>query len=138
MRKDIDKLSWALVGVLALAVVLELLPFGVVLEFAVSPTETARETYSYFSMLPLGYADFGPFFTAILTCVMLGASVVTVFQKADELLIGLALLAALAFFTSLFALIYAFPGISVIGVLITALMAAEFVLSILCKKSGRL
>ena len=53
----------------ALTIVLELLPFGAVCIFATSPTERVKETFSYFSLTPFGYANFAPLITAILTVV---------------------------------------------------------------------
>jgi len=44
----------------ALTIVLELLPFGAVCIFATSPTERVKETFSYFSLTPFGYANFAP------------------------------------------------------------------------------
>ena len=43
------------------ALILELLPNGVVLNFANPDGEPWRRTYSYFSLTPFGYANFGPF-----------------------------------------------------------------------------
>ena len=53
----------------ALTIALELLPFGAVCIFATSPTERVKETFSYFSLTPFGYANFAPLITAILTVV---------------------------------------------------------------------
>ena len=50
----------------ALTIVLELLPFGAVCIFATSPTERVKETFSYFSLTPFGYANFAPLITATL------------------------------------------------------------------------
>ena len=44
----------------ALTIVLELLPLGAVCIFATSPTERVKETFSYFSLTPFGYANFAP------------------------------------------------------------------------------
>ena len=44
------------------AFILELLPYGTVLPFAV----TLRRAFSYFGLTPFGYADFPPFLTALL------------------------------------------------------------------------
>ena len=54
----------------ALTIVLEALPMGAVCTFAISPTERVRETFSYFSLIPFGYANFAPLITAILTVVI--------------------------------------------------------------------
>ena len=52
----------------ALTIVLELLPLGAVCIFATSPTERVKETFSYFSLTPFGYANFAPLITATLYC----------------------------------------------------------------------
>ena len=49
--------------------ILELLPYGAVCNFANPDGEPWRETFSYFSLTPLGYANAGPFLTAVITCV---------------------------------------------------------------------
>ena len=55
--------------------ILEILPYGAVCNFARPATNGSighfRELYSYFDLLPFGYANFAPFITAILTCVIL-------------------------------------------------------------------
>ena len=48
------------------AFILELLPYGTVLPFAV----TLRRAFSYFGLTPFGYADFPPFLTALLTMLL--------------------------------------------------------------------
>ena len=51
--------------------ILEILPFGAVCNFANPDGAPYHYTYSYFSLIPFGYANFAPFLTAILTCVMI-------------------------------------------------------------------
>lgn len=48
---------------------LESLPLGAVLSFSQGPNATGlhQETYSYFSLIPFGYANFTPLITGILT-----------------------------------------------------------------------
>lgn len=48
---------------------LEFLPLGAVLSFPQGPNTTGlhQETYSYFSLVPFGYANFTPLITGILT-----------------------------------------------------------------------
>ena len=53
------------------------LPMGAVCTFAISPTERVRETFSYFSLIPFGYANFAPLITAILTVVVLLLSLIS-------------------------------------------------------------
>ena len=68
--KEIYNMKKVCLAVLpALTIVLELLPLGAVCIFATSPTERVKETFSYFSLIPFGYANFAPLITAILTVV---------------------------------------------------------------------
>ena len=61
-----------LLSIFAFAIlVLELLPNGVVLNFANPEGAPWRKTYSYFSLTPFGYANFGPFITSVLTCILI-------------------------------------------------------------------
>ena len=53
------------------ALALELTPWGAVLRFGQPDGGTIRETYSYFSLVPYGYANFFPLMTAILTVLLL-------------------------------------------------------------------
>ena len=64
-----------------ITIVLEILPYGAVLVFAPSPTDRVRETFSYFSLTPFGYANFAPFITAMLTCVVLLLALISIKQK---------------------------------------------------------
>lgn len=54
-----------------ITLVLELLPYGAVCNFANPEGEPWRRTFSYFSLTPFGYANFAPLLTALLTCVLL-------------------------------------------------------------------
>ena len=54
--------------------ILEILPYGAVLNFARPATDGSvghfRELYSYFDSTPFGYANFAPFITAVMSCVI--------------------------------------------------------------------
>mgnify|MGYP006903536268 FL=1 len=54
-----------------MALIFELLPNGVVLRFMNPEGEPWVRTYSYFSLVPYGYANFGPLIAAALTCVLI-------------------------------------------------------------------
>lgn len=62
------------------ALVLEILPIGAVMVFATSSTERTIEVYSYFSMLPVGYANFAPLLTGILTILIILLGVIALFR----------------------------------------------------------
>lgn len=68
------------------ALILEILPIGAVMVFATSPTEHTIEICSYFSLLPVGYANITPMLTGILTVViiLLGVIVLFKFDKAPK------------------------------------------------------
>lgn len=62
------------------ALILEILPIGTVMVFAAGPDQRITEIYSYFSMLPLGYANVTPMLTGILTVVIMVLGVISVFK----------------------------------------------------------
>lgn len=63
-----------------IALVIEILPIGVVMVFATSPTERTIEMCSYFSLLPLGYANVTPLLTGILTVVIILLGIIALFN----------------------------------------------------------
>ncbi len=86
-----------------LVLVLELLPFGVILRFANPEGEPFVEAYSYFSLTPFGYANFGPLLTAVLSVILLGLCLAfTVWGKFGK---GVLAVGAVAFFTSVMPLL---------------------------------
>ena len=108
------------------ALILELLPYGAVLNFANPDGEPWRNTYSYFSMMPFGYANFGPLITAILTCVMLILVIFYLFKPHKGLNTVITNVAGFATAASLIPLMFGFDYITVIGVIITLLLAGTF------------
>ena len=106
--------------------ILELLPYGVVLNFANPEGEPWRRTYSYFSLTPFGYANFGPFITAILTCILFVLVAVFLFKPRKGLNTAILNVSGFATAASLMPLIFGFDYITVIGVIITALLAGTF------------
>ena len=70
-----------------IALILEILPVGVVMVFATSPTERTIEICSYFSLRPVGYANITPMPTGVLTIaiILLGVIVLFQFDKATKL-----------------------------------------------------
>lgn len=116
----------------AIALILEILPYGAVCNFAVSPEATQRKTFSYFSLVPYGYANFTPFITALITCVVFALLLVYCFNckrsvvKAAGILVGVG--AVVSFGQLLLGLNY----ISLVSVLISLALIAEFIL--LCFK----
>ena len=121
------KIKKILLSVFCLTVfILELLPYGVVLNFANPEGKPWRRTYSYFSLTSFGYANFGPLITAILTCVLLVLVVVYLFKLHNGLNIAIMNVSGFATATSLLPWMFGFSYITVIGVIVSVLLAATF------------
>jgi len=110
----------------AAALILELLPNGVVLNLANPESDPWRRKYSYFSLTPFGYANFGPFITAILTCALLVLIVIYLFKPNKGLNTAILNVSGIATAASLMPLMFGFDYITAIGVIITALLAGTF------------
>ena len=110
----------------ALTIVLEALPLGAVCTFAPSPTERVRETFSYFSLIPFGYANFTPLITAILTVVILLLSLISL--KKDSVFNALFVLSIITAIISLMPLTHRGNECSLVGALITIALVTESIL----------
>lgn len=106
-----------------LTLVMEILPYGGVLTFAPSADERVSETFSYFDFMLVGYGNFFPFITAILTCVILLMSVIAVVKGAKAINNALFMISLIASVISFMPVL--FLQYSVIGVIITLLLIAE-------------
>ena len=115
----------------ALTIVLELLPFGAVCIFATSPTERVKETFSYFSLTPFGYANFAPLITATLTVAIFLLSLFSLKKKG--VLKALFVLSIITVVISLLPLMYGLNYYTLVGALITVTLVIE---SILAKMDG--
>ena len=109
------------------AVILEALPFGAVLNFA-RPAEDGtigrfRQTFSYFSLTPFGYANFGPLLTALLTCMILVMALVWCCTGRGRR--AVAVLSVIAAGTSLLPLLFGISYFSWVGAGITLLLLIE-------------
>ena len=107
----------------ALTIVLEALPLGEGCTFAPSPTERVRKTFSYFSLIPFGYANFAPLITAILTVVILMLSLISL--KKDSVFNALFVLSIITAIISLMPLMYGLNNYSLVGALITIALVTE-------------
>ena len=117
-------------AILVVILVLEILPYGAVLHFGNPEGEPFRATFSYFDLTPYGYANFGPFITAILTCVLLVLFVIKLFVDKCEKAIKI--ISIIALITSLMPLLV--NCYSMIGGAISILLLAVFII-LLTKKT---
>ena len=117
--------------VIIAVVILELLPYGAVLNFGRPPEEGGvwRETFSYFSLTPFGYANFAPLITAVLSVVILLHITVALIFKSKNLWKGIRLESAIASVVSLLPVAYGFESYSGVGFAITILLVSLFYLS---------
>ena len=115
-------------AILIVILVLELLPYGAVLHFGNPEGEPIRETFSYFDLTPYGYANFGPFITAILTCVLLVLSIINLLVDNDKIKTTIKMVSLIALVTSFAPLIV--NSYSVIGGVISFLLLVIVVIPI--------
>ena len=117
----------------AIAVILELLPYGSVLNFGRQATDGSigyfRETYSYFDLMPFGYGHFGCLITAIMTCILLVLGVLYFFKGWKGLRNGLSILSLIAFIISLSPFVLGINFVSIVGILISLTLIAEYIFS---------
>ncbi len=111
-----------------IALILEILPYGAVCNFATESNGIIRETFSYFDLVPFGYANFSPFLTAIITCAVLALSVIYLFADKPIMLKVTKALSCAAVVLSLCPLLYGISYYSLVGALITVSLIAELVL----------
>jgi len=115
-----------------ITIFLEMLPYGAVLNFARPATDGSigwfRETFSYFSLTPFGYANFGPLLTAVFSCLLFVFIAVyictnkTIFRKTARIFNLIAII------TSLLPLLFGLRYMSIVGFLITAGLCFSFAL----------
>jgi hypothetical protein len=105
--------------------ILEILPYGAVCNFANPEGAPWRKTFSYFDLTPFGYANFAPLITAVITCIVFLLAVVFcitgnptwALRARNILYVGAAF--------SLCPLLLGVNYFSVVGALITASLIAE-------------
>ena len=122
--REMKKISLIVLPVLT--ILLEALPLGAVCIFAPSPTERITETFSYFSLIPFGYANFAPLITAILTIIILLLSLIS--RKKNNVLNAVFVFSFIAAIVSLLPLMYGSNYYTPVGAFITIALAAECVL----------
>ncbi|MBE6563799.1 MAG: hypothetical protein E7655_00780 [Ruminococcaceae bacterium] len=116
------------------AIVLELLPFGVVLHFGQPDGESLPSYFSHFDLTPYGYANFGPFLTALLSCLLLAVILLSLLIRKRFPRRASLILSAIGTLTSLMPATFGLRSLTPVGLCVTALMAAEFVLLLLQKE----
>ena len=117
MKKKLIMLCTTLI-----ALVLEILPYGAVCNFANPDGEPWRYTYSYFDLTPFGYANFAPFIVALLTCVLILLIILSLVSK-KEMKAPILAVSAIATVLSLAPLLYGISFFSIVGAFISVALA---------------
>ncbi len=127
------KLSLTTVLLVALAIVLEALPIGAVLIFA-TPESSYRQLFSYFDPITYGYANVGPFMTALLSCALLVLSLLAIFLRSRAIRTSITVISAISLATSLMPLMFGIAYFTPVSAAISLLLIGTLVLSIISLK----
>ncbi|MBQ4112853.1 MAG: hypothetical protein IJD38_08660 [Clostridia bacterium] len=126
------KRPFVLLAITVTILILELLPYGAVLEFAhMSPDLTLgyyEQHFSYFDPIVYGYGHIGPLITAVSTCILAVFAVVAVFLEGRAVRIALRVASLL---TLLFSLTPMLTGCySPVGMAISVLLLVTCIISL--------
>ena len=120
-----------------ITLILEILPYGAVCNFANPEGAPFRETFSYFDLTPFGYANFAPFLTALTTCAILVLLSTYAFTGKYRTISTAKSLLCIGTVLSLCPLLLGVSFFSVFGALISLSFATESLLLLLaCKISN--
>lgn len=126
------KRPFVLLTITMLILILELLPYGAVLEFAhMSPELTLgyyEEHFSYFDPIVYGYGVFGPLLTAVLTCLLAVVTVISVFLENRAVRMALRVVSVLTLLCSLTPMLTG--CYSPVGMAISALLLVTCIISL--------
>ena len=111
-----------------ITLILEVLPYGAVCNFANPEGDPWRETYSYFSLTPFGYANFAPLITAIITCIIILLLLIFCFTDQERLAGKAKNLLYVCIVFSLGPLVFGIRFFSFVGLLISLSLIAELLL----------
>ena len=115
--------------------ILEILPYGAVCNFANPEGDPWRKTFSYFDLTPFGYANFAPFLTAIITCVILAIMLIYLFTGKTKTITAAKVLLCVGVVLSLCPLLFGINFFSIVGALITVSLMAELILLFVSDKT---
>lgn len=111
-----------------ITLVLEMLPYGAVCIFATSPTERIKKTFSYFDLIPFGYANFAPLLTAIITCLIFVLLLIFCIKGNVRMAVKAKNILYVAIVMSLGPLIFGVEYFSLVAGLITLSLVGELLL----------
>ena len=109
-------------------IILEALPYGAICIFAPNPTERVRKMFSYFNLIPFGYANFAPLITAVLTCILLVVVLIASYKNDSINMTNVFILSFVTTIISLLPITLGFEYYSTIGIIITICLAIETII----------
>ena len=129
MKKKLVMLCTTLI-----ALMLEVLPYGAVCNFALDEGESLRQTFSYFDLTPFGYANFAPFIVALLTCALTVMIVVSLVSN-KPMRTPILTVSAIATVLSLAPLLYGISFFSIVGAFISVALLLTTVVAFIKGKA---
>ena len=115
-----------------ITLILEILPYGAVCNFMRPATDGSighfRELYSYFDLMPFGYANFAPLITAVFTCLITVLLVFYCITGKIRIAAATKNLLYLSVVFSLGPMTLGFHFRSIVGILITLCLIGEALL----------
>ena len=127
MKKKVLALSVAII-----ALILEILPYGAVCNFANPDGEPWRRTYSYFDLTPFGYANFSPFIVALLTSCLIILIIIAIITK-KSFRTPILTISAISTVLSLAPLLLGIRYFSIIGALISITLLSTSIIAFMQK-----
>ena len=111
-----------------ITLILEILPYGAVCNFGNPDGEPWRKTFSYFDLIPYGYANFAPLITAVISCLIFVLIAVYCIKGNARTAIKAKYILLVAIVISLCPLFLGIRYFSLVGGLITLSLVAELLL----------
>lgn len=130
LTKEVSRMKKRLLYLILpiVTLILEVLPYGAVCNFASGPNKIHRQTFSYFDLVPFGYANFAPLITAVLTCGILVLLAIYCFTGKPQIGCVARIVLCVCAVISLGPLAFGISYFSATGALITASLIAELLL----------
>ena len=121
-----------------ITLILEILPYGAVLNFGRLASDGSigyiRESYSYFDLMP--FANFSPFVTAVLTCLILVLLLIYCITGNIKLAVKIRNIICICAVFSLCPLLLGVKFYSAVGMMITISLIMEMIFIHLAVKSS--
>ena len=122
-------LKISLLITLLIILVLEILPFGVIMDFKKPDSEPYTKTFSYFDLTPFAYSNIYPFVTALVTVFLTVFAVLLVFFRKTGFSSALVFLSVIGLTFSVISLFNGTEQFPWIGLAISILLLLSGIIS---------